>query len=456
MSLVISLGWNCYPASHAVAIGIRKTKEQGYKTCPFDLCVTNYEGITKCIEEDFENFLKPEHLVIKTVKENEVYDTYKKGDLMIYNKYYKFIFNLESPGHANLYNQENWEGGTYHYIVDGFKKFKERYEARIQNFRQYLSENQSIHFLISSFRPGIEELKAVCQMRYPTHNFIFEQLVPPEKLHLLESLYNMMEIEPKYRYYPKTHGKYCFVIALKYYKNYPTTVFEYIENIRRYCTGAKILIVDNFSPDKIELPEGDDIEYILNTSGIGFELGAYKFAIRYLLESGQTQLYEYFIFTQDSFYLYQPIKIESDILACPIVSSKPGQFRSDFLNGIGYWKEHPRYSMIREAIEVMGLENEIDNLTFCFSNNFVLKGNTELFGLFLMVTETKLWITNTKIESESTERMMSGLLYLLNHKKNQQIEPTMIDEVFGEIYVGNEIKFKYFKKKINNKTENTC
>jgi len=265
-----------------------------------------------------------------------------------------------------------------------------------------------------------------------------------------------MEIESNCRYYHKTHNKYCFVVALKYYKNHPTTVFEYIDNIRKYCTGAKILVVDNYSPDKIELPEGDDIEYLLNTSENGFELGAYKFAIRYLLESGQTELYEYFIFSQDSFYLYQPIQIENNIIACPIVSSKPGQFRLDFVDGIGYYKGHPRHSMIQEAIQEMGLEDEVDNLTFCCGCNIVLKGNTELLELFDTMTNTELWATNTKLESECTERMLAGLLYLLNHKKNQRIEPMLIDEVFGEIKVGNEIVFKYFKKKVNNKTENTC
>ena len=36
MSEGISLGWNCESANYGVANGIRSTKQNGYKTCPFD------------------------------------------------------------------------------------------------------------------------------------------------------------------------------------------------------------------------------------------------------------------------------------------------------------------------------------------------------------------------------------------------------------------------------------
>ena len=44
MSVGISLGWNCSLAMWAVENGLRKTKDNGYLTCPFDLMATNFKG----------------------------------------------------------------------------------------------------------------------------------------------------------------------------------------------------------------------------------------------------------------------------------------------------------------------------------------------------------------------------------------------------------------------------
>lgn len=38
----ISLGNICFSAVWAVQNGLRKTKAEGYKTCPFDLMISNY------------------------------------------------------------------------------------------------------------------------------------------------------------------------------------------------------------------------------------------------------------------------------------------------------------------------------------------------------------------------------------------------------------------------------
>lgn len=38
----ISLGWNCDAAGYAVKNKLRETKNNGYKTCPFDIMITNY------------------------------------------------------------------------------------------------------------------------------------------------------------------------------------------------------------------------------------------------------------------------------------------------------------------------------------------------------------------------------------------------------------------------------
>ena len=104
MSEGISLGWNCHSAINGVALGFRNIKSNGYKTCPFDEMISNYKGIIDCINDDFEYFCDIKYLeLIKIPKESKWLNTNGDGDIMIYNKKYNFIFNHESPGHANLF-----------------------------------------------------------------------------------------------------------------------------------------------------------------------------------------------------------------------------------------------------------------------------------------------------------------------------------------------------------------
>ena len=77
----ISLGNVCYSAEWAVHNKYRKRKEEGYNTCPFDLMVSNYKGIVKCIKEDFKYFCDTNYLSLQ--------------NNLIFNKYYKFGFNHE-------------------------------------------------------------------------------------------------------------------------------------------------------------------------------------------------------------------------------------------------------------------------------------------------------------------------------------------------------------------------
>jgi hypothetical protein len=159
-SIGISLGDICYSAEWAVQNKYRKRKEQGYNTCPFDLMVSNYKGVVKCIEEDFKNFCDIDYL---TLKKNNI----------IYNTYYNFDFNHESPYHADLYLTEKWPEGANHFVNNNFKHFIERYNNRIQSFRNYLNDpNNKIVFIIKfSYKPcennDLVELKKALSEKYP-------------------------------------------------------------------------------------------------------------------------------------------------------------------------------------------------------------------------------------------------------------------------------------------------
>ena len=131
----ISLGNVCYSAQWGVENKLRKTKEEGYYTCPFDLMVSNYKGVIDCIYNDFADFYNPEYLLLSS-----------EG---IFNLKYNFGFNHESPEHAGLYLHENWPEGKMHFVNNNYAHFIERYKQRIQSFYNYLSDpNNFIIFII--------------------------------------------------------------------------------------------------------------------------------------------------------------------------------------------------------------------------------------------------------------------------------------------------------------------
>ena len=161
MTIGVSLGWNCHPAVYAVYHKFRPRKTGGYKTCVFDLMISNYPGVVECIKDDFKHFLDLKYISAKNFN----------GEILIYNSYYKFVFNHESPGHANLYITEAWENGKEHFILNNYASFISRYHARIENFRNYLKSEQHITFVLNRHKStsvkDVPELIASLKTAYP-------------------------------------------------------------------------------------------------------------------------------------------------------------------------------------------------------------------------------------------------------------------------------------------------
>lgn len=170
--VAISLGWRCETAQIGVNSGIRGVRSYGYKTCPFDLLNTNYIGVCKCIEDDFKYFTDPNYLkLVESTFCTEHFSMYPtKKEFQIVNTYYGFVFNHESPGHGNLYIDEGWEGGINHFVDDNFKKFIERYDNRIENFRNYLKYDK-VNFLLMRYNSIPTELCKIISDKYPNLNF---------------------------------------------------------------------------------------------------------------------------------------------------------------------------------------------------------------------------------------------------------------------------------------------
>lgn len=164
----LSLGWNCYSAVEGVSKNLRNKKQDGYKTCPFDEMITNYNGVIECIKDDFKYLCDSSYLEIIQIPRNSIH--LQEGDKVIYNNKYKFIFNHESPGHADLYIYQNWEKGINHYILNDFEELKKRYERRIQNMKELLNSGKFINFLLNrpnTIKNELDKFKNVINEMYP-------------------------------------------------------------------------------------------------------------------------------------------------------------------------------------------------------------------------------------------------------------------------------------------------
>lgn len=166
MSIGISLGYNCRPASLGVDLGWRGTKANGYKTCPFDMCISPFEGMVECIRDDFKDLVNPEYLRLQIVPGG--LGVAVDEEELVYNTKYNLVFLHESPRiAANLYQTEKWPNGQYHWVIDNWKAFRERYTRRIDNFRTYLRSGTPIRFILASPNPPLDTLHHALQTSYP-------------------------------------------------------------------------------------------------------------------------------------------------------------------------------------------------------------------------------------------------------------------------------------------------
>jgi hypothetical protein len=170
----ISLGNVCRSAVWAVTNQLRKRKIDGYNTCPFDLMITNYAGIVKCINDDFKYFCDLEYL------------KYVPTEALIKNTYYHFGFNHETPGHADLFLKEKWTEGTNHFVNNKFKHFINRYNERIQHFKDYLNNKNGttilfcIHFKNETCpSDNLLDLRNALNTKYP--HLKYKILILPDK-----------------------------------------------------------------------------------------------------------------------------------------------------------------------------------------------------------------------------------------------------------------------------------
>lgn len=255
----------------------------------------------------------------------------------------------------------------------------------------------------------------------------------------------------------KDNYKLCFIIALKYYRNYETYIKYYVDNIKKYYEDSFTIIVDNNSKyieNVYEMfKDYKDLIITTNNTECKFELGAYKVGINYLISNNLTEHYNYYIFTQDTFILKNRydfnILTEKNVLATTI--SQHILTRNDDSNFL--YHDYITRPFVMSILKRLNIENKINNFRLCWGNSFVLH-NSKIKD-FLDITRDIVVLT--KAEACDCERYFSGILYVLNNNKNFKINNYNEDEVFL-LWNINPINYEtnhYFLKKITNKTEMT-
>ena len=169
--IYISLGSTCDPRVY-ITKTLGKSKKNGYKTCVFDLCITNFNDLCNCIEDDFKHFFDNLTLIPGT---NANGDRSKcgNGNLNITN-YYNMIFNHESPTHSHLHIFGNGKNDDLFFIKNDFSEFKKRYNDRINNFRNYINNHKNITFIYKKMNNdqsfNLEKLKNILNNKYSNKN----------------------------------------------------------------------------------------------------------------------------------------------------------------------------------------------------------------------------------------------------------------------------------------------
>ena len=165
--IYISLGCTCAPRTH-IKNHIGLSSENGYLTCPFDLCITNFEGLYDCIESDFQYFFEGLRLIPGMNADGDRTNCGVGG--MNITNHYNMVFNHEGSTHSHLFSEG--KNDDFFYIKNDFENFRKRYLKRIENFQNYINNYNTINFVYTLDNPNetiyIDKLKDLLLVKY--HN----------------------------------------------------------------------------------------------------------------------------------------------------------------------------------------------------------------------------------------------------------------------------------------------
>jgi len=176
MAIFISLGENCTPRiklKHEYGL----SKQGGYKSCPFDLCITPFESLCKILENNFDTFFDN----LKIIKWGDAEGDRSlagPGKTAISNEA-GMVFNHEGGGHSHLFRIG--KNDDEFYSRDDFKEFKNKYSKRIENFKSNLKSSNKIIFLYADKDPlnstfNVEKVEKIIKEKYGSINIEFKKV----------------------------------------------------------------------------------------------------------------------------------------------------------------------------------------------------------------------------------------------------------------------------------------
>jgi hypothetical protein len=208
--------------------------------------------------------------------------------------------------------------------------------------------------------------------------------------------------------------KLCFIIACKVYKTFPSFIDTTIKNINTFYPKSTIILVDNNSTNKEYFNQFKNVKnvkkviIIENTSDSKFELGAYNYAIKYLINNKLK--FDYYTLLQDTVipvnkYDYNILKKDNTV-ATSIFKFLP-EFHSTYNNNNFHIDFLKKINIYDEKLEFKG----------CAFVSFICNHES----LMKIHKLTKNLIIKIRSQSEGTERIFGRLLQYLNNNNENTI-----------------------------------
>lgn len=137
---IISLGKDCMSRTIPTRYGIKKTKNQGELTLPFDLAIHRYDAVCDIIKNHFDGYADPNNLELKNG--------------IIQHKKYFVRYTHEKD---QIFSENN------------FELLIKKYKRRVENFKSYILDDNIL--FISNFPLYPLELYETIKKTYPNLNF---------------------------------------------------------------------------------------------------------------------------------------------------------------------------------------------------------------------------------------------------------------------------------------------
>ena len=201
--------------------------------------------------------------------------------------------------------------------------------------------------------------------------------------------------------------KLCFIIACKVYKNYKSYLPFTIKNINEFYPNSTIILVDNnskYSEYYNIFKNEQNIILLENTSSCKFELGAYNFATKYIIDNNL--YFDYYACIQDNVVLVNKVDFnylqKNMILACPTATFY--FYRSQNLH--------------IDVLKELNLYNPYEEFLCCSWNSWIVS-HVNLINIYNLTKNLQITIRK---HSEQTERYMGKILKMLNNNTEYSID----------------------------------